>query len=147
LRVALDEQWPASHVSLDETFLDFERYLTMKASKLFGTTWPAVVWILAAMLVVGCNKKNDAVSEAENADKINGVAVPGIEETKQVVQDGFVYGLPIVMYYTSAYELFVDPTSGQFKAPIGKLTQRRVRFTIPTRRGVLIRALRFLKWT
>ena len=33
------------------------------------------------------------------------------------------------MYYTSAYELFVDPTSGQFKAPIGTLTNEARVFT------------------
>ena len=33
------------------------------------------------------------------------------------------------MYYTSAYELFVDPTSGQFKAPVGKLTNEARVFT------------------
>ncbi len=78
----------------------------------------ALVCLLAATLVAGC-KKNDAVSQAEQADKIKGIAVPGIEETKQIAQEGFIYGLPLVMYYTSAYELFVDPTSGQFKAPVG----------------------------
>jgi len=81
----------------------------------------ALICLLAATLVAGC-KRNDAISQAERADKINGVAVPGIEETKQIAQEGFIYGLPLVMYYTSAYELFVDPTSSQFKAPTGKLT-------------------------
>src|SRR5277367_3328208 len=79
------------------------------------------------LLVTGC--KNDPVTQAEKADKINGVAVPGIEETKQIAQEGFIYGLPLVMYYTSAYELFVDPTSGQFKAPVGKLNNEARVFT------------------
>jgi hypothetical protein len=34
-------------------------------------------------LVAGC-KRNDSISQAEKADKINGVVVPGIEETKQI---------------------------------------------------------------
>jgi len=78
-----------------------------------------VVFVLAAMLVVGCNKKNDAISQAENADKINGVAVPGIEETKSIAEEGFLYGLPIVMNYTSMYELSIDHSSSNFKQPIG----------------------------
>ena len=84
---------------------------------------------LLLSLLSACTKKNDAISNAEKVDKINGVSVPGIVETKQIAQDGFVYGLPLVMYYTSAYELFVDPTSSQYKAPIGKLTNEARVFT------------------
>jgi hypothetical protein len=89
----------------------------------------AFLCVLATTFLAGCEKKNDAVSQAERTDKVNGVAVPGIEETKQIAQEGFVYGLPIVMYYTSAYELFVDPTSSQYKAPIGTLTNEARVFT------------------
>ena len=88
----------------------------------------ALLCLLAATLATGC-KQNDPVSQAEKADKINGVAVPGIEETKQIAQEGFVFGLPLVMYYTSTYELFVDTTSSQYKAPIGKLTNEARVFT------------------
>jgi hypothetical protein len=86
-----------------------------------------LVCFLMAILVAGCKK--DAVNQAEKADKVNGIAVPSIEETKQIAQEGFIYGLPLVMYYTSAYELFVDPASGQFKAPVGKLTNEARVFT------------------
>ena len=78
-------------------------------------------------LVAGC-KRNDAISQAEKTE-INGAPVPSIEETKQIAQEGFIYALPLVMYYTSAYELFVDPNSGQFKAPIGTLTNEARVFT------------------
>jgi hypothetical protein len=99
--------------------------MTIKTLK---TALSTLICVTIVMLIAGC-RNNDAVSQAEKADKINGVAVPGIEETKQIAQDGFIYGLPIVMYYTSAYELFVDPTSGQYKAPIGKLTNEARVFT------------------
>jgi hypothetical protein len=88
----------------------------------------AMICALAVSLVTGC-KRNDPVTQAEKQDKINGVAVPGIEETKQIAQEGFVYGLPLVMYYTSAYELFVDSTSSQYKAPVGTLTNEARVFT------------------
>src|SRR5713226_4461251 len=88
----------------------------------------ALLCLLAVILATGC-KQNDSITQIEKADKVNGVAVPGIEETKQIAQEGFVYGLPLVMYYTSAYELFVDPTSSQYKAPIGKLTNEARVFT------------------
>src|ERR1700712_389491 len=101
----------------------------MEKPKNFDTIWLAMVCILGAMLVVGCNSKNDAVSQAEKADQINGAAVPSIAETKSIAEEGFIYGLPLVMYYTSSYELFVDRTSSQFKAPTGTLTNEARVFT------------------
>jgi hypothetical protein len=77
----------------------------------------------------GCSHKGDVVTRAGKQDAINGVPVPTLAETKAIAQDGFVFGLPIVMYYTSAYELFVDPSSSQYKAPIGQLTNEARVFT------------------
>jgi len=54
---------------------------------------------LSSMLLVAGCKQNDPVSQAEKAYKINGAAIPGIEETKQIAKDGFIYGLPLVMNY------------------------------------------------
>jgi hypothetical protein len=56
----------------------------------------------------------DAISRAKKTDKLNGVAIPGILETKAIAQDGFIYGLPLVMNYTASYEFFLDPTSSQY---------------------------------
>jgi hypothetical protein len=83
----------------------------------------------ALLFLAGCGSKNDAMNQAEKKDAISGVSVPSLAETKAIAQDGFVFGLPIVMYYTSAYELFVDPTSSQYKAPIGQLTNEARVFT------------------
>jgi hypothetical protein len=71
----------------------------------------------------------DAISHAEQVDKINSVDVPGILEIKAIAEEGLIYGLPLVMYYTSTYELFVDPTSSQYKAPVGTLTNEARVFT------------------
>jgi hypothetical protein len=59
--------------------------------------------VFAATLLVGC-AKNDAISNAERADKKAGVAAPSIEETKAIAEEGFIYGLPIVMNYAVMYE-------------------------------------------
>jgi hypothetical protein len=99
-----------------------------KIEKFYGVRL-AVFCLAITALISGCQNKNDAVTQAEKADKINGVAVPSIEETKQIAQDGFIYGLPLVMNYVSCYELFVDTTSGQFKAPIGQLFNEARVFT------------------
>ena len=85
--------------------------------------WLATVTFL--LFLTGCTAKNDAVS---NAEKTEGTR-PSIEETKQIAEEGFIFGLPIVMYYTSTYELFVDTTSSQYKAPIGQLTNEARVFT------------------
>ena len=69
--------------------------------------------------------KTDAITEAEKGEKER----PGIREIKAIAEEGLIYGLPLVMYYTSAYELFVDKTSSQYKAPIGTLTNEARVFT------------------
>jgi len=69
--------------------------------------------------------KNDAISAAEKSETDH----PSIVETKRIAEEGLIYGLPLVMYYTSAYELFVDKTSSQYKAPIGVLTNEARVFT------------------
>jgi len=90
--------------------------------------WAGAACALGLFLVVGCGK-NDAINQAEKQDAINGVPVPSLADTKSIAQQGFVFALPIVMYYTSAYELFVDPTSSQYKAPVGQLFNEARVFT------------------
>jgi hypothetical protein len=94
--------------------------------RLVGATQAVAI---SALLISGCSHKNDAISQAEKKDAINDVAVPSLAETKAIAEEGFVFGLPIVMYYTSAYELFVETTSSQFKAPVGQLFNEARVFT------------------
>ena len=42
-------------------------------------------------------------------------------ETKTIAEEGFIYGLPIVMNYAVMYEYAVDKNSSQFKAPFNQL--------------------------
>jgi hypothetical protein len=46
---------------------------------------------------------------------------PDIREAKNIAEEGFIYGLPIVMNYAIMYEYAVDRNSGQFKAPFNEL--------------------------
>jgi hypothetical protein len=66
--------------------------------------------VLVATFVTGCEKKN-----------ASGVPAPGIEETKAIAEEGFIYGLPIVMNYAVMNEYAVDPKSSQFKAPFNEI--------------------------
>ena len=76
---------------------------------------------LAAWLLSGCATNGDPIRAAEQADKKAGIAVPGIAETKAIAEEGFIYGLPIVMNYTVMQEFSVDKNSGQFKAPFNTM--------------------------
>src|SRR5256885_3181465 len=46
---------------------------------------------------------------------------PDIREAKAIAEEGFIYGLPIVMNYAVMYEYAVDKNSGQFKAPFNQI--------------------------
>ena len=59
----------------------------------------AMAAVVASIVLVGCDKKNDSVAQAEKKEVAQGVPVPGIEETKAIAEEGFIYGLPIVMNY------------------------------------------------
>jgi len=89
--------------------------------------WTAI--IAAAALIAGCGKKDEAIAEAEKHDVALGVAAPGIAETKAIAEEGFIYGLPIVMNYAVMYEYAVDRDSGQFKAPFNQILNEARVFT------------------
>jgi hypothetical protein len=50
-------------------------------------------------------------------------------EIKTIAQEGFVYGLPIVMGYAVMYEYAVDKNSGQYKAPFNQIKNEARVFT------------------
>ncbi len=91
----------------------------------FGTLCSVIV----IALLNGCSTKIDAISTAEKADKIAGTAVPTISETKTIAEEGFIYGLPIVMNYAVMYDFAVDKNSGQFMAPFNHIKNEHKVFT------------------
>jgi hypothetical protein len=50
-------------------------------------------------------------------------------ETTAIAEEGFIYGLPIVMNYAVMYEYAVDRDSGQFKAPFNQINNEARVFT------------------
>ena len=84
---------------------------------------------ITAALVTGCDKKGDAITTAEQADRKADIAVPGIEEVKAIAEEGFIYGLPLVMNYTANYEFWVDKSSKQYKCPFNQLKNEHRVFT------------------
>ncbi|MFL5205797.1 MAG: DUF1254 domain-containing protein [Microvirga sp.] len=52
---------------------------------------------------------------------------PNLLEAKDIAEEGFIYGLPLVMFYAVMQEFAVDRNSGQFKAPFNEINnQNRV---------------------
>jgi hypothetical protein len=85
--------------------------------------------VLTVSLLAGCKDKGDAISAAKHADEKAGVAAPGMAETRAIAEEGFVYGLPIVMNYAVMYAYAVDRDSGQFKAPFNQIENEARVFT------------------
>jgi len=76
--------------------------------------------VLAAALTGSIFALTPSVSQAE---------WPDIREAKAIAEEGFIYGLPIVMNYAVMYEYSVDRNSGQFKAPFNHIKNEARVFT------------------
>jgi hypothetical protein len=51
-------------------------------------------------------------------------AWPNLFEAKAIAEEGFIYGLPLVMNYAVQYEYAVDRDSSQYKAPFNQIKKR-----------------------
>ncbi len=89
----------------------------------------ALASAISSAAFMGCDKKGDEISSAEQVEKKEGVAAPDLEETKAIAEAGFIYGLPIVMNYAVMYEYAVDKDSGQFKARFNAIMNEARVFT------------------
>ena len=69
-----------------------------------------------------------AVHATEPANKA-GSAASTAAELKAIAEEGFIYGLPIVMNYAVMYEYSVDKNSGQYKAPFNQINNEARVFT------------------
>jgi len=76
---------------------------------------------IAAAAVAACLVLSTQVAKAEEW--------PGILEAKDIAEEGFIYGLPIVMNYAVMYAYAVDRDSGQFKAPFNEIKNEARVFT------------------
>jgi hypothetical protein len=85
----------------------------------------ALAVIVHISVIAGPMMAQDAVSKAEKAD-----GELGPLEAKAIAEEGFIYGLPIVMNYAVMYEYAVDRNSGQFKAPFNQINNEARVFTL-----------------
>lgn len=79
-----------------------------------------LIGLLTLISLTSCENNNKAKSEIE---------WPGIEEAKSIAEEGFIYGLPIIMNYAVMYEFSVDKNSGQFEAPFNQINNHHDVFT------------------
>jgi len=90
-----------------------------------GKTQAVIVMCAVLAGSVGCSNPKDTISQAAKP----GVQRPSLEEIKAIAEEGFIFGLPIVMNYGVMYEYVVDRNSGQFKAPFNEIYNEARVFT------------------
>jgi hypothetical protein len=84
-----------------------------------GSSWVTLAAIaVVAMPLAGCQQKDDASSQATEGQASAAVSA---SEIKAIAEEGFIYGLPLVMNYAVMNEFAVDTKSSQFKAPFNQL--------------------------
>jgi hypothetical protein len=84
------------------------------------SAWSCIGAACVALTLVfsaGCGEKNDAITNAEKTEAIK----PGVAETRAIAEEGFIYGLPIVMNCATMYAYCVDKDSGQYKGPFNQI--------------------------
>lgn len=101
----------------------------MKTTRIPILFTATLVSAITCVAFVGCDKKDDPISSAKQTDEKEGIAAPSIEETKAIAEEGFIYGLPIVMNYAVMNEYAVNKDSGQFKAPFNHILNEPRVFT------------------
>src|SRR6266576_2654925 len=111
---------------MERTKMTMSKAATVRTGFSAWARWAAIV-VTAAALIAGCGKKDDPIAQAEKKDVAKGVAAPSIEQTKAIAEEGFIFGLPLVMNYAVMNEFAVDTKSSQFKAPFNEINnQHRV---------------------
>ena len=76
-------------------------------------------------LLAGCGKKDDPITQAEKKDKNE----PGMIAIKDIAEEAYIYGFPMLMNYGVMHAYFIDRNSGQFKAPFNTIYNEARVFT------------------
>lgn len=84
---------------------------------------------ISIILLAGCGQKGDTITAAQESTKQAGASTLSIEEIKAIAEEGFIYGLPIVMNYAVMNEFVIDKNSGQYKGPFNIISNEARVFT------------------
>ena len=85
--------------------------------------------LVATALLAGCGDRSDTVTQTAKKEATAGVPAPGIAEVKAIAEEGFIYGLPIIMNYAVMHQYILDKNSGQWKAPFNSVYNEHRVFT------------------
>ncbi|MFO0829453.1 MAG: DUF1254 domain-containing protein [Phycisphaerales bacterium] len=66
---------------------------------------------------------------AQAPAKTPSLGMPSAAEVRAIAEEGFIYGLPIVMNYGVLYDFVIDKNSGQWKAPFNQISNEHRVFT------------------
>jgi hypothetical protein len=80
-----------------------------------------VALTFALTMLAGCAKQNDPISQTDKKDAAQGIPAPSIAETKDIAEQGFIYGLPLVMNYAIMTAYSLDPKSPAYTAPLNQI--------------------------
>lgn len=81
----------------------------------------ALCGAISIALLTGCGQKGDTITTAQETVEQAGASALSIEEVKAIAEQGFIFGLPIVMNYAVMNEFAIDKNSGQYKAPFNTI--------------------------
>jgi len=95
---------------------------------------------IAMLVLAGCGKQAGSAAQAAKTDAATtapapaaataaATPAPGAADFKGIAEEGFIYGLPVVMIYQIMYDYAVDRDSGQFKAPFNQIKNETQVFT------------------
>jgi hypothetical protein len=85
----------------------------------------ALAIVTSSVLPISCASQKDVIAQAERTEK----KAPDFFETTAIAEEGFIYGLPIVMDYAVKYDFFIDKTSSQYKSGFNQLYNEEKVFT------------------
>jgi hypothetical protein len=54
-------------------------------------------------------------------DKLPGFGAPNAEKAREIAKEAYIYGYPMVVHYRAIYARSINPSSGQYKAPINTI--------------------------
>jgi hypothetical protein len=83
------------------------------------------IGVIAVLIGTGCAAYRETIPPPE----ATAPAKPDLVDIRAIAEEGFIYGLPIVMNYAVMTMYCVDPTSGQYKVPFNRIFSERRAFT------------------
>ena len=111
---------------------------------------------IATLLLIGCDHTRDSLSKAkpepvsrakpdsgsaprqpdakdtaakDTAAKETNAAPPGVVEIKEIAEEAYIYGFPMIAAYKAMYQFNVDQSSPQYKGPFNRVLSTAQVFT------------------